>query len=147
MQMLRSQVNIDQYTDGLQTLLGELELDFLLVDTHAGLNEDSLLSMALSKTLVVVLHPDPQDFQGTAVTVDVARNLQVPTIHLVLNNTPASLDAAEVRAELDRTYHCGDGVVFPHTEELMALASSKLFAQHYPDHPLTANFKELAKSL
>jgi septum site-determining protein MinD len=147
MQMLRSQVNIDQYTDGLQTLLGELELDFLLVDTHAGLNEDSLLSMALSKTLVVVLHPDQQDFQGTAVTVDVARNLQISNIHLVLNNTPASLDADEVRAELDRTYRCGDSVVLPHTEELMALASSKLFAHRYPEHPLTASFKELAESL
>lgn len=146
-QMLRSPVSLDLYTEGLQTLISELALDLLLVDTHAGLNEDSLLSIAVSKTLVVVLHPDQQDFQGTAVTVDVARNLQISTIHLVLNNTPANLDVAEVRAELDRTYRCGDGVVLPHSEELMALGSGKLFVQRYPGHSLTAIFKELAESL
>lgn len=145
--MLRSPVSIDRYTDGLQALKEELALDVLLVDTHSGLSEDSLLSIAVSKALVVVLHPDQQDFQGTAVTVDVARSLQIETIHVVLNNAPTSLDVSEARAQLASTYKCSDSRVIPHTEELMGLSSSKLFAQHYPDHPLTGILKELAQSL
>jgi len=147
MQLLRNPLNPDLYTDGVQTLNSELSLDFLLVDTNAGLNEASLLSFAVSKTLVVVLNPDQQDYQGTAVTVEVARNLQISNIRLVLNNTPASLNAAEVREELDQTYRCGDSLVLPHSEELMALASSKLFVQQYPEDPLTTLFTELSKNL
>jgi MinD-like ATPase involved in chromosome partitioning or flagellar assembly len=42
------------------------------------LNEEPLLSIAISDALVIILRPDQQEFQGTAVAVDVARKLQVP---------------------------------------------------------------------
>ena len=77
MQMLRTTMNIDRYTEALGILEKELALDIILVDTRAGLNENTMTSIALSNSLLVVLHPDAQDFQGTAVTVDVARKLMV----------------------------------------------------------------------
>jgi septum site-determining protein MinD len=41
------------------------------------LNEETLLSILISDTLVLILRPDQQDFQGTAVTVEVARKLKI----------------------------------------------------------------------
>jgi septum site-determining protein MinD len=146
-QMLRAPLNIDRYTEGLEKLGKELALDILLVDTPAGLNEDTLLTIAVSNTLVLVLHPDKQDFQGIAVTVDVARRLQVPAIHLVLNDTAETLNVEDARLQLEQTYHCGGGIVLNHTEELMVLASSRLFVLCYPQHPLTTRIKELAEHL
>ena len=52
-------------------LIAALSLDYLLIDTHPGLNEETLLSIAISDSLVIILRPDQQDFQGTSVTVDV----------------------------------------------------------------------------
>ena len=40
------------------------------------MNEETLLSIAISDVFVLVLRPDHQDFQGTAVTVEVARKLR-----------------------------------------------------------------------
>lgn len=55
-----------------------LKLDYLFIDTHPDLNEETLISIGISNVLLVILRPDSQDFQGTAVTVDVARKLEYP---------------------------------------------------------------------
>lgn len=150
MQMLKLTMNIDRYTEGLASLEKDLALDILLVDTQAGLSENTLMSIALSQTLLLVLHPARQDFQGSAVTVDVARKLQVPTIHLVLNDTSPNLDEGEATQQLWQNYQC-DGVILPHAEELAALGSSQPFVLAYPphapglpEHPLTARLETLA---
>jgi len=147
MQSIRTPQNIDRYVNGLEKLETELSLDLILVDTPAGLNEDTLQAIALSSAVILVLHPDKHDFQGTAVTVDMIRRLQIPAIHLVLNDVSANLDVEDTLRQLEETYHCGGGVVLNHSEELMSLASSQLFILHYPEHPLTIQIKELAERL
>ncbi len=147
MHSLRNPLDIDHYTNGFHTLKSELALDFLLVDSPAGLNEDTLPSIAVSNTLILVLHPDKQDYQGTAVIVDVARNLQVPKIQIVLNDTPNNIDMASARSQLEQTYLCNKGFVFPHVEELMALESNQLFVNQYTEHSLTTCIQELAEHL
>jgi MinD-like ATPase involved in chromosome partitioning or flagellar assembly len=147
MQMLRTPLNIDRYTDGLEKLGEELALDILLVDTAAGLNEDTLPTIAVSNALVLVLHPNKQDFQGIAVTVEVARRLEVPAIHLVLNDAAETLNVEDAHLQLEQSYHCGGGTVLNHTEDLMVLASSQPFVLCYPQHPLTAQIRELAERL
>jgi septum site-determining protein MinD len=147
MQIIRTPLNIDRYTSGVEKLATELGLDILLVDTPAGLNENTLQAIAVSNVVILVLHPDKHDFQGTAVTVDMVRRLQVPAIHLVLNDVSNTLDVEDARLQLEKTYHCGGGIVLNHTEELMALASSQPFVLPYAEHPLTARIKELAEQL
>ena len=117
------------------------------MDSPAGLNEDTLPSIAVSNTLILVLHPDKQDYQGTAVIVDVARNLQVPKIQIVLNDTPNNINMESARSQLEETYHCNKGFVFPHAEELMALESNQLFILRHPEHSLTTGIMKLAESL
>ena len=147
MQMLRVTMNIDRYTEGLSTLEKDLNLDILLVDTRAGLNENTLMAIAISQTLVLALHPDPQDFQGTAVTVDVARKLLVPDIRLVLNNSSLNLNIEDASHQLEQTYQCGGGLILPHADELAALGSSQPFVLAYPEHPLTLRLKEFAAQM
>jgi MinD-like ATPase involved in chromosome partitioning or flagellar assembly len=146
MQFIRTPLDIDRYMNGLDKMGKELALDMLLVDTPAGLTQDTLQSMAVSNTVILVLHPDKHDFQGTAVMVDMVHRLQVPAVHLVLNDVPDNLNEEDARLQLEKTYHC-DGLVLGHTEELMTLASAQPFALRYPEHPLTAKIKELADLL
>ena len=98
--MLRDGYDVGLLNDGLRTIATKLDLDYLLIDTHPGLNEETLLSIAISDLLIIVLRPDQQDFQGTAVTVDVARKLNIPHLYLVVNKVPfAQYDFV---AELER---------------------------------------------
>ena len=89
--VLREGYDVGVLNDGFNNLAERLALDYLLIDTHPGLNEETLLSITISKVLVLVLRPDQQDFQGTAVTVDVARKLEVPDVLLVVNKAPSGI--------------------------------------------------------
>jgi septum site-determining protein MinD len=147
MQITNTPPNIDRYVGGLVKLGRDLSLDMILVDASAGLNEDTLQAIAVSNAVVLVLHPDQQDFQGTAVAVDTIRRLPVSVIHLVLNDVPENLNVEDLHEQLEKTYQCGRGVIMNHTEELMTLASARPFVLSYPEHPLTAHIKELAEQL
>ena len=133
--------------DGFQNLVRELKLDVLLIDTHPGLNEETLLSVAISDALAIIMRPDQQDYQGTGVTVEVARKLDVPRMLLIVNKTPPSLDFDEVKARVEQTYNCAVGAVLPHSDEMMMLASSGVFVLRYPDHPITQKLRRVADML
>src|SRR5262249_48129708 len=120
--ILREGYDAQRLTDGLRELVKELSLDVLLIDTHPGLNEETLLSLVLSDTLLIVMRPDKQDFEGTGITARVAQELQVPRIRIAVNKTPAKLDRNAVATRVAEAYGCPVAAVLPHSEELMELA-------------------------
>jgi MinD-like ATPase involved in chromosome partitioning or flagellar assembly len=134
-------------TDGYERLLGALSLDVLMIDTHPGLNEETLLSIAISDVLGIVLRPDQQDYLGTSVTVEVAKRLGVPRLLLVINKVPAVFDMEAVRNQALEAYGCEVAAIFPHSEEMMVLGSQGLFVVPFPDHPLTTMLRKLAEQL
>jgi MinD-like ATPase involved in chromosome partitioning or flagellar assembly len=145
--VLREGYDVGVLRDGFHEAVDALELDVLMIDTHPGLNEETLLSIAISDALVIVLRPDQQDYQGTSVTVEVARKLDVPRLLLIVNKVPALFDMADVRARVQQTYQCEVAAVLPHSDEMMALASGGLFVLRYPDHPITAALRQVASQL
>ncbi len=142
--VLREGYDAQRLTLGLRQLVDELQLDILLIDTHPGLNEETLLSLVISHALVIVMRPDKQDYEGTGITVKVAQGLQVPKMMLVVNKSPPLLDPEGVRTKVERAYGCQVAAVLPHSDEMMTLASEGIFAIRYPDHPLTALYRQIA---
>ena len=141
--VLREGYDVGLLNDGFEALIKNLNLDMLIIDTHPGLNEETLLSIAISDTLVLILRPDQQDYQGTSVTVEVARKLGIPQMLLMVNKVPIML-MNEVKQRIEKLYNCEVSVVVPHTDELMTLASAGIFSMRYPDHPVTKLYKQLA---
>ena len=145
--VLREGYDVGVLRDGFHELIEALKLDLLMIDTHPGLNEETLLSIALCDALAIVLRPDQQDYQGTSVTVEVARKLDVPRLVLIINKVPAVFDVADVKARVEQTYNCEVAAVLPHSDEMMVLASAGIFVLRYPDHPITAALKQVAAKL
>lgn len=145
--VIRESYDVGLLHDGFQKLVKALNLDALLVDTHPGLNEETLLSIAISDALAIIMRPDQQDFQGTSVTVEVARKLEVPRMLLIVNKAPTSLNFADVKAQVEKTYNCEVAAILPHSDEMMTLASSGIFVLRYPNHPITSTYKQIAARL
>ncbi len=139
--------DVSLLNDGVRRLMRDLALDVLVIDTHPGLNEETLLSIAICDALAVVMRPDRQDYEGTSVAVSVARKLRVPRMVLVVNNMPAAFDSAAVKANVEKAYGCEVAAVLPHSDELMVLSSAGVFAVRHPDHPLTALYRQVAARL
>jgi MinD-like ATPase involved in chromosome partitioning or flagellar assembly len=145
--VLREGYDVGLLNDGFHKLVEELNLDVLMIDTHPGLNEETLLSIAVSDALVIIMRPDSQDYQGTGVTVDVAHKLDVPRLLLLVNKVPTTFNFAEVKERVEQTYDCEVAAVMPHSDEMMTLASSGIFVLKYPDNTLTQSLKQVVARL
>jgi septum site-determining protein MinD len=145
--VLREGYDAEQLTRGLRDLVDGLELDILMIDTHPGLNEETLLSLIISHVLVIIMRPDKQDYEGTGITMQVARQLQVPCLTIVVNKAPPNLEPEAMAINVAQTYDCEVAAVLPYCEEMLTLASEGIFSIHYPDHNLTALFKRIATKL
>ena len=131
----------------LRELVNELKLDAVFLDTRSGVNEESMMALTVADRAVVVLRLDKQDYQGTAVVIDLTRKLELPETVLVVNPTPATFDPRQVSAEVEKTYQCRVVSVLPFAEELMSLGGEGPFVLRHPTHPLTRLFAFLAAQL
>lgn len=145
--VLREGYDVGLLNDGFHELIEKLDLDVLMIDTHPGLNEETLLSIAISDALIIILRPDQQDYQGTGVTVEVARKLTVPQMLLVVNKVPTTFDFNDVKARVEQIYDCEVAAVLPHSDEMMTLASAGVFVLHYPNHQVTSELRQVTARL
>lgn len=144
--MLRKGYDLPLLDEGFQTLSERLTLDTLIVDTHAGLHEEALTLMALADVLALVLRHDQQDYQGTAVMVEIGRRLGVPRMTLIANQEPASFDLQVVRARVEQHYDCEVAGVLPHSDAFM-IDSQGAFVLRHPAHSLTELIGQIAEAV
>jgi septum site-determining protein MinD len=143
----REGYDVGMLNDGYLDAIEQLKLDYLFVDTHPGINEETLLSIAVSDILVILLRPDQQDFQGTAVTVDVARRLDIPRLMLVVNKVLPEFDREEMREKVAATYDAPVVGVLPLTEDMVRLASGGIFSLQFPEHPWSREIRAVASAI
>jgi septum site-determining protein MinD len=145
--VLKEGYEVEKLNVGFDELLEKLDLDYLFIDTHPGMNEETLLSIAISDVLVLILRPDKQDFLGSAVTIEVARRLGVPRLMLVLNKALPSMDLAALRKDVERSFSAELGAILLLSEDMLRLGSAGIFSLKFPDHQFTKAVKELAKKI
>ncbi|MDX9953970.1 MAG: MinD/ParA family protein [Anaerolineae bacterium] len=141
--VLREGYDVSMLNEGFRALVKRLKLDYLVIDTHPGLNEETLLSIAISDILFIILRPDQQDFQGTAVTVDVARKLEVPHLFLVINKALSSYDFDDLKQRAERIYDSEVAAILPLSEDVARLQSTDIFSLRFPDHPVSAAIRQI----
>jgi MinD-like ATPase involved in chromosome partitioning or flagellar assembly len=145
--VLRDGYDVTLLNDGFRDLVTALNLDYLFIDTHPGLNEETLLSIAISDLLFIVMRPDRQDYQGTGVTVEVARKLEVPALFVVVNKVLQSFDFEALRHRVEEAYGAEVIAVLPQCDEMMQLASEAVFVLSFPDHPLSRSMDHMARAV
>jgi septum site-determining protein MinD len=145
--ILRQGFDVGLLNDGFHDLIEALDLDFLFIDTHPGLNEETLLSIAISDSAIIVLRPDRQDFMGTAVTLEVARKLNVPNLMLLLNKASQSFERGALEQQVMDLYGAPMAGLFYENDEMLQLASSGVFCLHHPDHPFTQEVHQVMQQL
>ncbi|MDY7012988.1 MAG: MinD/ParA family protein [Cyanobacteriota bacterium] len=145
--ILRDGYDVKLMNDGFRRLVKTLQLDYLFIDTHPGLSKETFLSIAISHVLVLILRPDKQDYQGTAVTMDVARQLKVRKMLLTINKAYSSLNLEALKQKVEETYREKVAGVFPLSEDIVQLASEGVFCVKYPEHPVSNEFRKVAQHI
>ena len=145
--LLREGYKVEHLNDALYQLAEQLKIDVVIVDTHPGINEETLLTTAISDCLLMVMRPDTQDYLGTAVAIEVAERLDVPAIRLVVNKLPNHFDREQVRQRVVDSYGVPIGAILPLSEDLLSLASGGLAVLAFPDHQWSQQVLSLAADL
>ncbi|HTI52003.1 MAG TPA: MinD/ParA family protein [Planctomycetaceae bacterium] len=145
--ILREGYDVGLLNDGFRRLISELRLDYLLIDTHPGVNEETLLSIAISDLFLLILRPDNQDFQGTSVTVELARRLDVQEILVVVNKVPPMVDRSLLQEQIEAAYQASVIGQLPLNNEIAELASSAIFVNRHPDHPFSREMRRIAERI
>jgi MinD-like ATPase involved in chromosome partitioning or flagellar assembly len=136
--------NVNKLNKEFRQLVETLSLDFLLLDTHPGLNRETLLTTSVSDLLLLLIRPDKQDYHGTALLVEVANRLQVPRVRMLVNKVLPTMDWKSVREKIEQAYHYDVIGMLPLDEALITLGSRTLLAKEYPTHPWVTALAEVA---
>ncbi len=142
--MLKEGFDVQKLSTAISDLTRELRLDILLVDTHPGIEEDTLLSIAMCDILVVILRPDEQDYLGTAVTFEIAKRMEVPRTFLIANRVPPDLDSNQFEMKLNETYKVPIIGVLPFSYGLMMAQSKQIYCFASPSDPFSVAIKAAA---
>ncbi|HLE64683.1 MAG TPA: MinD/ParA family protein, partial [Candidatus Bathyarchaeia archaeon] len=98
LRLLKTGLEVTLFQDTLQKVGERYKLDYIIVDTHPGVENDTVLAMGCCDALVLVSRVDQQDLFGTAVMVLLAETFEKPTF-LTLNMIPPGVkikDAVKV---------------------------------------------------
>jgi len=145
--MLKEGFDVQRLSTALSDLTRELRLDILLVDTHPGIEEDTLLSIAMCDILIVILRPDEQDYLGTAVTFEIAKRMEVPRTFLIANRVPPDLDSNQFKTKLEQTYKVPIIGVLPFSYGLMMAQSKQVYCFTSPSDPFSVAVKGAAERI
>jgi len=145
--MLKEGFDVQRLSTALSDFARDLRLDILLVDTHPGIEEDTLLSIAMCDILVVILRPDEQDYLGTAVTFEIAKRMEVPRTFLIANRVPPDLDSNQFKTKLEETYKVPTIGVLPFSYGLMMAQSKQVYSFSSPNDPFSVAVKAAAQKI
>ncbi|MHA1894705.1 MAG: MinD/ParA family ATP-binding protein [Candidatus Helarchaeota archaeon] len=141
--ILREGYEVTMLSDGFRSVIESMNLDYLFVDTHPGLGQETFLSIAISDYLFVILRPDEQDYLGTMVTLELAKKLEVPNIYLIINKVLPKYDLNDVKKTIQKEYKVPVAGVIKFFEELADTASATVFIKENPNHEFSNLFKEI----
>lgn len=133
--------------DGFDRLVELLELDVLVVDTHAGINNETATAIGIADQLVIVTRASRLDLTGAADSIALANRLNCPRRAVVVNLTAGKTMPATQRDDVERIYGARISAVVPYTPDMATLAGEQLFVTACPGHPLIDCYHRIIDSI
>ena len=149
LRLLRHGLELKTFTSVLELLTKQLSLDYILVDTHPGIEDDTVLVMGACNGLILISRLDQQDMLGTAIVARLAASLGKTTF-LLFNMIPrhvAESSVLEIGGKLSRRFGFNFLTTLPFYDEILQSLSNGIFVLNLPKHEYTKKIWEAAKVL
>lgn len=123
-----------------------LGLDVILVDTHPGFSEDTLVFLVLSDLVVMVVRPDIQDIYGSRLSVSVLKRLRCNPV-LLVNMVPSALTESGVGERVASSLGVKLIDTIPFYEDVLSSMSREVFVLTRRDHPFSKIVSRVASEI
>lgn len=149
MRTLKTGYELDQFIGAINRIQQKFGLHYLLIDTHPGIQSDTLLALGACDHELVISRVDQQDIFGTGVLMEIAGTLEKP-VHLVLNMIPPMVKEQEV-AKFARTLSSHFAAEMsgwvPFSEEIIGSLSRSILMMKNGKTSIASRFRHLAESI
>ncbi|MCP3759935.1 MinD/ParA family protein [Streptomyces sp. TBY4] len=132
--------------EGFDRLSVHHALDVLLLDTHAGLNNESVTAMASADVLLIMARADRIDLLGARETIALTGRLACRRT-LVMSMAPEGIDREAARLLAEEFYRTPLAGILPYVPQMAALHGERIFSEAHPDHPLVGEFRTIISAL
>jgi len=122
------------------------EPDFIMIDTHPGLNEEVIITSEVSDVLLTIVRPDNQDYQGLQISAAVSKKLNLKT-YVVLNKVHPKMDTSKLRKMVTKSFNLPVAGALPFSEDLILAQSQYVFSERHPEHPFSREIHRIALSV
>ncbi|MFC4589454.1 MinD/ParA family ATP-binding protein [Sphaerisporangium corydalis] len=129
--------------EGFNRLIDRLDLDVLLLDTHTGINTETVMAVASSDALVIVTRADRLDLAGAAESVALADRVGCVRRALVVNMVPDATSDDDLVLKAETAYGSPVTAVLPYVPEMAELAGEQLFVTAHPGHALVTGYQRI----
>jgi len=144
-ELLQAKLSGDKILGAIKSIQKTHNVDYVLIDTHPGINEEMLVVLDAVDMLVNVVRPDNQDYQGLEVMAGITGRMQT-NAYVVLNKVPAKL-----RKGLETKVHKKFGIpvagMLPFSEDLMSAQSQYVFSDKFPGHEFSTALQTIGYRL
>ena len=145
--VLREGYDVGVLNDGMSDFIESLTLDVLLAESQSGIQEETLLSLAICDAALIVLRANRQEMSATESLLEIIRKLDVPQVIFAVNQLPASTNAQQFKAEVEEEFGLPVVGLLPLTDDLLVTQSEGLFVVNQPHNPWSRSLKQMTVSL
>ena len=149
LKMVDTGFNLSRFKAVLYNLATEYQLDYLLIDSHPGIEKDTIVSMAVCDVVVLLSRVDHQDMFGSGVMNEVATQLRKPVV-LILNMIPSSVgekESKKIGEKIASLFNLQVLTALPFNSDVFENLSRGVFVLEHQKDPLTRRFAELAENM
>lgn len=136
----------DLIIKAIEKLKKDLEPDFIMIDTHPGLNKEVLAAFNAIDILINVARPDNQDYQGLEVTSSIAKKLKIKS-YVILNKVHRKNRKISLVRDVEEAFKIPVAGMLPLSEDLILAQSQYVFSERYPDHPFSKEIQNIARRM
>jgi len=130
-----------------ETLYRDYNVDYVIFDTHPGLNEDTLLAIMSSDVSLLMMRMDKQDLTGTYITSQILKKFGRLS-YVILNMVPPNLaEAPDLPSEVSKIIDSSVIGVLPFYNEILSHRSRGVFCLFHPQHPYSSQLLKIAKRI
>ncbi len=145
-ELLQRQRSLEKLGKGLSKLKEEFEADFILIDTHPGLNEEFLVATGATDILLNVIRPDNQDYQGAQVAAEVSRKVKLKT-YLIINKVHDKINKNKLKRNVEDAFGLPVAATLPLSEDVILSQSRFIFTEKYPGHKFSKGIWDIAENV
>ncbi len=149
LKMVDTGFNLSRFKAALHNLANEYRLDYLLIDSHPGIEKDTIVSMAICDVVVLLSRVDHQDMFGSGIMNEVASQLHKPVV-LILNMIPNSVgdkESKKIGEKIGGLFNLQVLTALPFNSDVFENLSRGVFVLEHQKDPLTKRFTELAENM